>query len=666
VPDLFKTVDKAIKQVESRKVDFDPYYFFEPWDADVPDMETLKAAMEDGVDLEDDPAVKLSGVYPRPFQTGSILSTKNMVCTQAGSRSGKSICTLVVIGAMISRKPPYAFRYDKGEDTGVRRPVTDENITRFGRYHAVTGEFLDHNTKAPLGPEWHCGNIVGCGKFPEELYPPDGEQIWVGTIAKSVDTFWWPALTGEGAKRFLPREFFDEAKGNKGSSRQAMIVHGIRSIDIHIKTYEQKHTKFESQTAWLLAWDEEPPEPSIYISGAVHAKYQRFSFTPLKGRSWSEDLFFSCLKPKAERKKGAGLSRSDFDYFYASQFDSPFVERSKLLRDRRGMETWERKARIWGQYSEYAGQPFFHREKIFFWRKNFCMDFLPVRFRTTTPYDGMYGSSVSNVPGLLQVRAIPERVNEEDGQYVWRMYEKARPGVGYCAVFDAAEGAVTPTDAKDMGFGLVFRAPTDEEAGTWAGLPVVVATIRSSLPTVAFARSAWPVLRHYNNALLAAERGHGKDNEAFGLTLEDWPYWYMYQVKEAARRHMLKKGFDTNKTTRTACLDKIKDWVDEYEVDEDPNFRDDRVYHELGMAVSKQTMGGKMKCDHPSGGSLDGVICLGIATYILQESPDLIVCSSVEEGSSHKGGFMRRVFGEQKQAAGRPSMGQGIGTSRRF
>ena len=654
---IFDQVEKSMDAFADKKIKFDPYYFFEPWDCELPEPSVYKAAIEDGVDLEDDNSAKLAGTYPRQFQTGSILSTKKMVITQAGSRSGKSICTQVEVGAMVSRKPPYAFRYDKGVDTGIARPITEPNIIRWGRRDKETGEVVDYDPKKQQDGTWDCGNIVGAGKYPIKKYAPKGSQIWIGTIAKSVDTMWWPSFAGQGEHRFFPQEFIDTSKGNKGYNKQAGIIHCINDIDIHIKTYEQGHTKFESQTAWLLAYDEEPDKKEIYLSGALHAKYQRFSFTPLKGKTWSEEVFFSCL-PGYNNKKD-GLRRSDFDYFWASQFDSPYVPREKLWRDRRAMELWERRARVWGQYSEFEGMPFFNRSKIQQWRKDYTVPYKIGKFVPAVRYFHVHGSKVEKLPGILDIKVTCEKVEEENEKDTWRVYEDVEPGVGYMAVFDPAEGALELEEVQDRSFGLIIRLPTAAEI-YYEGLPRVVATCRSTLPTVAFARSSLPVLRFYNNAVLAAERGHGKDNEAFGLTLEDWPYWYYYQPRSAAtKRPRPKKGFDTNSHTRTACLDKLREWTDRFEVDEDPGIRDAWIYGELAGAIIKETVSGKKRCDHPRTGSLDGVICLGIGTYIVQESPNDIVCNYY--GPDHKKqGLFERVRSEQFERPAHIPMGAGV------
>jgi len=636
--------DDVIKDVENRKVAHDPYYFWEPWDCDVPLPEVYKKAMHDGVDLVNDLSIKLAGQYPRTFQTGSVLSKKKMVVAQAGSQCGKSITTQVVIGCMISRRPPYSLRYEEGVDTGIKRVISPLNITRFGRRRTDTGDLIDHDPEAKLNDSWDCGNIVGAGIFPEELYCPEGKQIWIGTIAKSIDTFWKPAFAGTGAGRFFPKEFIDASRGNKGTNWGTMTIHCINGIDVILKTYEQGHTKFESTKAWLLAYDEEPPNKQIYVSGAQHAQYQRFTFTPLNGVTWSKNVFFGCVDKGTS--KATGLDRRDFDYFYASQYDSPYVEKEALERNRRGIELWQRKSRIWGQYAAYSGQPFFKRSKIQMWAKAFTHAHRLVRFDTERPYYGISGSKVMGLPGIMGVRVSEHTVTDETtNKDEWRLYENVRPGVGYMAIFDPAEGALDLEEVQDKSFGMIVREPLPGEI-EMDHRPVIVATTRSTLPTVAFAKSALPVMRYFNNALLASERGHGKDNEAFGMTLEEWPHWYIYKtMAKGSRGVKQKKGFDTNSKTRTSMLDLVRAWQDTFSADEDPFIKDMWLFKEMSEAIVKETNGGKKKCDHTTNGSLDGVICMGIGCYILHEMFEAgtkLECHATPEDTGEHVGFLQR------------------------
>ena len=668
--DLFKDVAGAIDKFAEREQEFDPYMFWEPWDCEEPTPETIAMAAEDGVDLFNDDVSKLAGQYPRLFQTGYVLSKKKTAVIQSGSQAGKSAANQVVLGASISRQPPYSMRYSEGEDTGIMRHVNPINIYRYGRRDSSTGTLIDYDTTATIDPQsWNCGNIIGVGLFPEELYCPEGGQIWVCTLARSIDTLWWNVLAGRGKQRFLPVEFLDQSRGANGSNRQQLAIFAPRDITIFIKSYDSDRKTVESKNAHIGILDEEPLKPSFYSSLAGHCTYQRWSFTPWNGLSFSEALFFGSVSAKAKSRgaeHGIGtMAKEDFDYFQASQFDSPYVEASRRDRNRTTFSMWERKALIWGRYSQFEGTPFFDRSKIQIWEQKFCHKHKICTFNMHRAWDGMYTNVMSQLPGLLSTKVRRAEAAEEDMRTTWRIYENARRGVGYLAIFDAAEGAIDPAQVQDKSFGMIVRAWEKGDDEALEDMYIIVATTRTTLPTIAFARSCFPVLRYYNNALLAAERGHGKDNEAFGITLDDWPFWYYYTAtNDTTRRLHQKKGCDTNSKTRTIYFDNIRDWLNAFSVDEDPFIRDSWLYDELGGAITKKNANGKQKCDHTKDGSLDGVICMGIATYILTESPDVVICNSTEDDVESTNPFrdeLNRRLALEAEAHEKPrAMGAGI------
>jgi len=665
---VFDGLSGVLDNFMNRETRFDPYYFWEPFDCEEPSSDVIAKAAEDGVDLFNDDIAKLAGPYPRKFQSGMILSTKPVSCIQAGSRVGKSIANQVELGCMISRQTPYCLRYNKGVDTGIKRFVTPENIFRFGRLDSRSGVLIDYNINAPLDAKsWDCGNIIGIGKYPEEKYCPDGRQIWIGTLARSIDTHWWPVLAGTGSQRFLPQEFIDISKGNNGSDHGKYCIHGPRDIDIFIKSYNAERQTFESTTAHAILWDEEPIKPELFISGYGHGDYHRFSFTPFQGKTWSNGLFFGCISEDARTlglEYGIGaLKREDFDYFQASAYDSPYIDKDERDRRRNAFPMHERKAIIWGRYARHEGQPFFNRSKVQKWMRKFVHPYMPCKFTADMPYHGMYGNPNFGTRGLMEVSVTKTELEEEDTRDTWRVYEDVRPGVAYMAVFDPAEGAADPSQVQDKSFGLIIREPDSRDSVRNENYPVIVATTRSTLPTMAFAHSCEPVLRYYNNALLASERGHGKDNEAFGMVLDEYPYWYYYESQnDTTKQYHKKKGFDTNVKTRSPMLLKIREWTDEYEVDEDPMIKDAWIYDELAGAVTVTNKNGKHKCDHTKEGSLDGVICLAIATYIFQEQPEVITCNKEEEYEEPKMGFMQRfsLIAEQMDMPSQVPMGHGV------
>ena len=103
--------------------------------------------------------------------------------------------------------------------------------------------------------------------------------------------------------------------------------------------------------------------------------------------------------------------------------------------------------------------------------------------------------------------------------------------------------------------------------------------------------------------------------------------------------------------------------------------RDDRLYEELGAAIVREMPSGKKKCDHTGNGSLDGVICMGIALYIAEESPDSFVCRVFKKDAEDRrenslmSRLRRQASGEGPDARQHRPMGSGVagmGESRRF
>ena len=643
--DIFSDATSVVDAFADRAQTFDPYMFWEPWDCKEPTPDAIFKAAEDGVDLEHDDVTALAGPYPRKFQSGHVLSKKRVSCIQAGSRTGKSHSNLVILGASISRQPPYSMRYAEGEDTGIRRAITPINVFRYGRRDARTGTLIDFDVNAKIDlAEWNCGNITGVGVFPEELYCPDGKQIWVGTLARSINTYWWRSLAGTGEQRLLPEEFMDQSRGNRGSNWGEKAIFAPRDITIFIKSYDADRKTFESQDCHILMFDEEPPKPELYVSGAGHCKYQRWSFTPWGGLTWSQSLFFGCVSKKAKDKgmelEIGSFNREEFDYFQATQYDSPYVESEHRDRNRTTFPMHERKSVIWGRYSRHEGQPFFDRSKLQVWEREFCHKYKIATFSASRAWSGMYADVYSGLPGLLEIKVRRTDVTEENMKETWRIYENPKPNVGYLATFDAAEGATDPAQVQDKSFGLILRRWMKGDPEDMEDIPIIVASTRSTLPTIPFARLAFPVLRYYNNALLGAERGHGKDNEAFGVTLDEWPFWYYYTAtNDTTKNQHAKKGCDTNSKTRTLYFSKIRDWQDSFTVDQDPWIKDSWLYDEMAGAIIKSTPMKKNRCDHTKDGSLDGVICLGIGIYIIQEEPDVIVCNSTPQDEEEVSAF---------------------------
>jgi len=609
--EILSSVAKHIRDAADLKHDKHLFYMFEPWNVAKRSAEIKRKAIEDDAQIYTEEFVDVFGTDPHPFQTGYFQSTKKIRILLAGSSTGKSICPLVETGIMVSGELPYTFRYDEGVDTGVPRVISKENIRRFGRIDSSNGKIIDYNVKPKQESswqEWNCGNIMGAGRYPQEKISEAGKQIWIATIAESIKKFWWPMLANPET-RILPDAFIDTSKGNNGYNISTNTVHCIRGMEIFILSFEQGHKKFESVRAHAIVEDEETTTPELFASAQEHAPegYVTIAMTPLEGITWSRKLVFN---------KGV-----DADRFHATQYDSPYQDNKEIDRRRTTYAKWIRQSRCWGLYSEQSGEPYFNRAKLNVWLQAYSMNYDLVSFTPKSQWFKMKGNTrISSLPGLIDtdVHKNPAYENEE-ATVAWRMYEDRLPGVGYILAADAAEGAEIPEEAGDINAAMVMRLPIGKEEHA-----KIVCTIRSTLPTKAFAKVCAFALRYYNNAMLAAESGQGAENKAFELEVEDWPYLYMSTVtRDATGTPRQKPGFVMKSNQRQAIFKEIEEYIGEFDEDEYPHIPDRPLLKELAAAVK----GKKGRCDHVKRGSLDTGICFGILLHVIKHDSDQIKCN---------------------------------------
>jgi hypothetical protein len=264
---------------------------------------------------------------------------------------------------------------------------------------------------------------------------------------------------------------------------------------------------------------------------------------------------------------------------------------------------------------------------------------------------------ITGVPGLLDISVRADNAPSENRTNVWHMFEDRKPNIPYVLTADCAEGSIDPDAAQDSNCALIARPNEEDES-----LPVIVAAIRSTLPVLPFARTCSHAMRYYNNALLASERGRGKDNEAFGQELDDWPWWFYFSVtNDKTGKVVQKKGFDTNARSRDIIFELIRDYIDDRSEDIDPELKDDSLVRELAAAVIGKSVGGKSRCDHPPSGTLDMAIAFGIMLYVLSKTPDQISCNAYE--TPVESGLMR-FLARQNEQKPYVFMGQGLSTGR--
>ena len=183
------------------------YYMFEPWDVEPRDEFTREMMRKDKITGK----VMDYGEDPHMFQSGIIYEYPDIGAIFAGTQVGKSYPVMIDVIAQCTRELPHALRYDKGEDTGVKRSIDRRNIIRWGRRDIETGEVIDHDPDAEKDDTWDCGTIIGAGKYPEKKFLERDEVIWIGTFKQAKNENWWPSM-----KKIVPDHLLDKDRGSDG------------------------------------------------------------------------------------------------------------------------------------------------------------------------------------------------------------------------------------------------------------------------------------------------------------------------------------------------------------------------------------------------------------------------------------------------------------------
>lgn len=637
--DIFDILSKKIDEYSANSRN-SAYHQFEPWDRDEGlSPELIELAREDGVDFTSPQIVQMFGDVSKPslFQTGILTCPSRISITCASTQSGKSYPELIRLGCIISGEFPYSMRYDKGVDTGIPREINRENVQRFGRRDAVTGAIIDYNwwdDKAKRKPiqldpqSWNCGNIVGAGKFPVELVAPEGCKIWVGTTRKAYTEMWKPKTDIYVPENcIIPRHFIDATRGNRGYSAINDMIHWCRGITMSFITYESGSTKFEAARLHRIVFDEEPPKREIFDAAMPRAETVAVITTPYRGITW--------LKGIIDKDMGKEGYKS---IFHCTSYDSPYLDKDEIEQNRMLAPPHERASRIWGiPVTQNKATPVFNSLKLNIWMQNFKPKYHLGRFEATAVYDKITPNVTSRLPCLMETGVKLSHANEEDLRYVWRIYETPKADTAYVITADVAGGVEDASDAgigkvssKDWGAAIIWRPADKTKLEKW---PQPVAQVRSTLLDIEFARMCLLAARHYNNATLAPEGARMSGaNAAFINEIKDWPYWYMHGTTMwSMRTAQVKKGFDTNVTTRDALFSLIRDWEETWTAEQQPNYYDEQLLDELAAAIYNR----KGRPDHPVGGKNDLTIAFGIGLYVFKNSPEQFRCN-VQKGADEE------------------------------
>jgi phage terminase large subunit-like protein len=496
---------------------------------------------------------------------------------------------------------PISVRFDKGEDTGVKRAVTEANIRRWGRFDKETGDFLDFNIDAKKDDSWNCGNIVGAGKFDLSKIPDPGSRIWLCTFKQARDEMWWPTL-----KDIWPKHLLDTKRGNKGftESDGNFKVYSVNQSVVSIITYEQGYERVEAKKAAHVFLDEEPPDRRFFLGVLEHAVAISMLFTPIRGLSWS----YTDLDLKAKEDPNIKV-------YHATQYDSPYQD-SKTVTDRMSLKKpWEIAARVFGMYSEQRGRPYFDRKILNEWARRL----FPKHKYRTIQLDGEFDD-------VLEACRLPVSVFDETepGVDVWSVVESPKSGVPYWMSIDTAKGGRDPEVVKDHNIAYVFRPAIASLDGEDRTDPVVVAWCRSPMKTIPFARLCLYCAIWYNCALIFPE-SKGESGAVLTACLLDYPFLgKMVTINQASRKPQSQVGFVTSVRTRRQAFDLVGDYI----ARRGPK-KGDLAHDFLIKELAECVVGKGGRPDHTSTGTLDCGIAFGMGLWIWEHARDQI---TVNEG----------------------------------
>jgi len=450
-----------------------------------------------------------------------------------------------------------------------------------------------------------CGYITGVGHYPQEkICPQNGSAIWIASWAQVIEERWTPLL-----KEMIPRDCLSTTNGVYGFSKREKKFFLHNGSTINLITYEKGHRRVQGAGVWAVKMDEEPLDRKFWteldqrLIDAGFQGWMSMSFTPLNGISWSyEDLYVPTLQGKL---KHVAL-------FNATQYDSPFIATEIVDEKRSTMKAWEIKPRIYGQFSDMKGKPYYDYVKLCGdekggqgWVHKFVAVADYARITPVRQTDSMTGL----FPQIPKFTILSNDVDVQDPNHdFWEVYEKKVIRDGrYLITADTAEPNTEIDSDIDRNVAYVFRCPLGDESPDW---PILVAGMRVGINTAAFGRELMLAGMYWNGATLAPER-RGETGATVLAEIREYPWKYLCTVQDERTRRVTQKiGFDTTQRTRTPVFDLVGDYINDHD-------NAQCMKHRYLLQEASQIIYGKRgRPDHPDKGTSDCVVTFGIGLYI--------------------------------------------------
>lgn len=582
----------------------DPFYFYEPWDS--PDEGRYHA---------------------KGFQAGFHSSTSRIRLTIAGNRTGKTIASGVEAVIMMTGEIPFSMRYRKGELTTHVRPWKYDRNNEVGHLCRLRYGFLDPETGEWTPPMKHpempcpenrtrkapCGYVEGAGVFPaKKICPWRNSSVWIGTYKETRDERWVKFLSG-----LIPKQFLDTRFSSSGYSIRDQKFRLINGNEIVFITYEQGPERAQGAGVWAVFLDEEPRQRKFFtecdqrLIDAGHEGWIAISFTPLLGLSWS----YTDLMVPSQSPTNPGI-----DVFHATQYDSPFIKTETVDARKGTYKAWEIQARVYGVFSEMQGRPYYDYvklngdERTAGWLRRFVPHRELYTFRPKV--------EAVHLEELLGDVSIREKTTSSDhpGEDYWEIYEEMKMESGaYFISADTAEGSESEDEAADRNAAYIFRIPMVTEKPNW---PVLVGAMRTSIPTLQFAREIWYAAMYYNYATLVPEVT-GEQGSSLATEIRAWPFFYQSTViRDKTHKAKAIWGFDTSKKTRTPVFDAVGDFINDHDTPQCLR------HFWLLKEAAELVYGRNGRPDHPDRGSSDCLVAFGVGLYSYATARHQFNCNS--------------------------------------
>jgi hypothetical protein len=366
----------------------------------------------------------------------------------------------------------------------------------------------------------------------------------------------------------------------------------------------QGYERFEAENVWVILLDEEPPDRRVYTSARTHISQDgvgvRLLETPYRGLTWTkEDIVEASVKDE------------DIKIYHATQFDSPYQSRKRIMMNIKAMKPWEIESRVFGMHSEQKGAPYFDRAHINKWLRSHASLYELIEFDSLVPWE--------HVETALNGGVRFSKVFEKTETNEWEVYEHPDHHTAYWMSVDTGLGATNAEDAQDRNCAHIYRAPREDRNENPA-IPICVAACRSSIPTINFARNCLYAAMAYNFCLIAPE-SKGETAAAFVSEIRDYPFMFtMTVINNKTRKPTEKIGFDTNAKTRRLIFELIGDFLNEVHSDRHPSIPHFYTLKELAELIK----GKNGRPDHPNGGTSDCAIAMGIGLYVWEHGKEQI------------------------------------------